>query len=529
MKTKSRIINVVRRVYGTSLLLITLSAMFIGALHAEEECGPNSEGCKECGPHWGSWYLLSCPSQTNTPSVNPTTICVSSGSGATAPTVVPPAYNQGQKQRDGTYDCTNTVNSETNSISYSVGGVQWDPPLPGTLTNDFTSCAYVTVTSSDTNLCPSPGAVLVGCATWKVEVKTTNCLANGFMTLTNGTINTNVCIGTAISASATKVISNAIVRITTQCPGTTNPPVITTNYPAPTLVSNWWVASGPGSYSNSGSGLTASFTPTNGGSGTVTFHLKYKNASPCDTNEQTAASLSLPFNVIQITNQCNAAVPTPRTRTTIGVGELVSLGLVGPPAGTFTWTTSAGTLSTTNGTSTVLTAPERAATATVTVNFTGGSCNKAFTVVEPAGETAVKDHEYTYPAGTQGAGMLLSPITVTPTTVSFARVEVLEVPGGATSVTGYFTNYTATNLWHHPNPSWINLNNLNQWQDTAYFSGYPAPWYAGGFTWVIPVRWRVVGSTNAASLPNRTQVFSILGTNGQSRVSKLGQSATRTP
>ena len=120
-------------------------------------------------------------------------------------------------------------------------------------------------------------------------------------------------------------------------------------------------------------------------------------------------------------------------------------------------------------------------------------------------------------------------ITVGPTNVSFANVEMLEVPGPASSVTGYFTNYAAANLAHHPNPDWIQLNNLNQWGDSAAFYNWGKPWYAGGYQWVIPVQWRVVGTTNVGNLPNRLQVFSINGTNGSSTVSKLGQSVTRVP
>jgi len=287
--------------------------------------------------------------------------------------------------------------------------------------------------------------------------------------------------------------------------------------------------SGPGGFTASGSGPTANFTPTNGGNGTVTLYLKYANNIPCDTNPATI-SISGSFNVIQITNQCVAAIPTNQARTKIGVGERVSLWLIGTPSGTYTWSTSAGSVNPTNGPATTLTAPDKKATAVVTVTYAGGSCvGPSFDVVEPASESAIISVTNTYPAGTQGAGMHLDPITVAPTDVSFANVEVLEVPGPATSITGYFTNYPATNLVHNPNTNWIQLNALNQWADEANFHHYPPPWKAGGFQWVIPVQWRVVGSTNVGSLPNRTQVFSINGTNGNSTVSKLGRSVSRTP
>ena len=353
----------------------------------------------------------------------------------------------------------------------------------------------------------------------------TNCLQEGSLSLTNATFNpgTNVCVSNNLTVFTGYSVSNAFVQVV----DTNNCAPTVTNQVSPVVVTNYWVVSGVGAIPSSGSGLSATFMPTNGGDGTVTFYLTYSNAPPCGS--VATVSLATNFTVVSMQSQCVALVPTPRTRTTIGVGEDVDLSLAGSPSGTFTWTTSAGRVSPTNGTSTTLTAPERAATATVTVNFAGGSCIKSFTVLEPASESAVIGSTNVYPAGTQGAGMHLDPITVAPTTVSFANVEVLEVPGPATSIYGYFTNYAATNLNHVPNPNWIQLNDLNQWADEAAFSGWPSPWKAGGFTWIIPVRWRVVGSTNAASLPNRTQVFSINGTNGNSTVSKLGQSVSRSP
>ena len=378
----------------------------------------------------------------------------------------------------------------------------------------------------------------VNCAsTCRTAGVTTNCLVSGSMALTNTTAGTNFCFGSAVTASGTNwVTTNSQIVVTTTYTNasgavTTNcPPMSVTNTVAPTVVSNWWTVSGPGNYTNSGAGLTATFTPTNGGSGQITFYLTYSNNAPCNPKPVTISTAPVGFNVIQITNLCVADTPTNQNRTTIGVGEVVELSLAGLTDGPYTWSTTAGAFGfdLTNGVMTTLTAPPRAATATVSVNYPGGSCSKSFTVIEPSVETAVINKTNTYAAGKQGAGMYLI-ITVGPTTVSFANVEVLEVPGPATTVTGYFTNYPAANLVHKPNPNWIQLNEANLWADTAAFSGYPKPWYAGGFQWVIPVQWRVVGTTNVGNLPNRLQVFSINGTNGSSTVSKLGQSVTRIP
>ena len=327
-------------------------------------CSTNAEGCVECGPHWGSWSGT-CPTVVSNGSVNPTQICQSPGTAPTQPTVVPPVYNTTVWTQTGTYDCTNTVSTNTVTVSYTVGSVQWVPPLPSVLTNAFTSTAKVPVTSSDTNKCPSPGLVVVGSCSWCVSFKTTNCASAGYIQFTNAVVTpSNACLGTAFSATADQLKSNATVVVTTTCPCSTNPPTSVTNSIQPTVVSNWWTVSGPGTFTASGGGPTANFTPTNGGNGTVTLYLKYKNNIPCDTNPVTI-SVALSFNAIQITNQCVATTPTNRARTTIGVGEEVNLWLVGPPSGTYTWSTSAGSVSPTTGAATTLTAPSNAATATV--------------------------------------------------------------------------------------------------------------------------------------------------------------------
>jgi hypothetical protein len=138
-----------------------------------QDCGPQPEGgCNECGPHTNEWTLDYCPSQTNATSVSPGSFCNKVGDAPTVPTVVVPIYQNGQKETHEDYDCNNAVYHYA-GISYSVGSVQWDPPLPGAFASvhkpSFTSQAYVNVTSSDTNRCPNPGRVDIGDpVTWAV-------------------------------------------------------------------------------------------------------------------------------------------------------------------------------------------------------------------------------------------------------------------------------------------------------------------------------------------------------------------------
>jgi hypothetical protein len=60
------------------------------------------------------------------------------------------------------------------------------------------------------------------------------------------------------------------------------------------------VVSGPGNFAASGSGSSASFTPTNCGVGSITFYLTYTKNTPCDTNVYSASSNSLNFSSVAV-------------------------------------------------------------------------------------------------------------------------------------------------------------------------------------------------------------------------------------
>jgi hypothetical protein len=138
--------------------------------NVETNCGPQSNGsCVECGPYTNAWTLDYCPSQTNSSGVDPSVIYVGECESPTAPTnVVAPIYQDGQKETHTSYDCTNTTYQYA-GISYTVDAVKWNPDTtnwPTIVTNTFSATAYVNVTSSDTNMCPSPGRVNIGGCTW---------------------------------------------------------------------------------------------------------------------------------------------------------------------------------------------------------------------------------------------------------------------------------------------------------------------------------------------------------------------------
>ncbi len=391
------------------------------------------------------------------------------------------------------------------------------------------------------------GSFTVNCATTCLAAGvSTNCAVAGSMSLTNTTAGTNYCFGNAVTASVANLVTtnsqmiitttytNAAGAVTTNCP-----PTFSTNSLAPTIVSNWWTVSGPGSYTNSGAGLTAAFTPTNGGSGMVTFNLTYVSQTPCATNVQTAPPIGVPFNVIQITNITTSFFPTNETRLLLGVGERVLLSLAGDPGGNYTWSTTAGSVSPTNGIATTFTAPSNAANATVSVNYSGGSCPLQFTVIEPAGLLASNTAIAGYGVNVAGAGMV-NQLWLTPQTVSFYRVQTYEVP--ATSnlvVTGYFAN---TNIFPvPPGPpmhtkaagagTWVGTRQNNYGgTDSAYFRGAAPPWSVGVLTWPIPNWWRIGTGQGPGGPTNywlRTDQTFSLDANGTLTVQKYGHTVTR--
>jgi len=150
---------------------------------------------------------------------------------------------------------------------------------------------------------PQPNQETTNC----IVLSTSNtCASAGSISLVAPTDSPVVCIGSGVTLTATcLVVTGQLTQTITftnggnsgadACPNTvTNIPA-----PAPVSVTNWWEAT-VGSYHTIGAGLTAQFTPTDCGAGSVTFHLKYKNSLPCDTNVQSAPDVSGSFTVVAV-------------------------------------------------------------------------------------------------------------------------------------------------------------------------------------------------------------------------------------
>ncbi len=233
---------------------------------------------------------------------------------------------------------------------------------------------------------------------------------------------------------------------------------------------------------------------------------------------------------------CHANTPADKTRTTIGVGEYVDLGF--NPAMSVVipkWTVSAGGLTYNSQTapfapSVMLTAPSNAASSTVTATIRGEKLDFNFNVLEPSGiDHATITSLDTFPIGSSAAGMWLN-VFIKPTSVSFYRVQIMEIGQNASSISGYFLVNGAPSHIGHGADNPIQLAEDNSWPDHASSDVYSPPWTGsgwsgGGFTWVIPAVWWI-GNGPTNSMTGWNQVYTLQG-NGTVRIDKFGQWVSR--
>lgn len=185
----------------------------------------------------------------------------------------------------------------------------------------------------------------------------------------------------------------------------------------------------------------------------------------------------------------NSADPT---RTDVGVGEMVRF--YGNTAGT--WTATEGRIIGLNtGENMLWEAPPEAANPTVTLTTPSGSASINMTVIAPGSINMNYRSSDNIAVGTAGACMRADFI-VHPLNVSFGRVEISEVPGPATNVSGYFSAAT-DNLAHTTAGHYAALNNDNATVDHASYHSLSAPYSDGMFQWVIPNRYKIEGEPDS--------------------------------
>ena len=256
------------------------------------------------------------------------------------------------------------------------------------------------------------------------------------------------------------------------------------------------------------------------------------------TGPTTAAVQNCPCANAKITSQTTATSPSDRTRTTVGVGEEVQLTF---SLGSANWTASAGKLSAATGVSTLFTAPERAASVTLTA--VGGGCTSTLTltVIEPSGvlmERAPGMNVW-HSHGIASVG-IKTEIYILPATVSFENIEISE-DDCVGAVTGFFVGTPLDGVHHagHGAGVWVPVgpetagkgSKING-NDTAQSGNcnFKTPYTAGTFDWPIPWKFRVPstvsGATNAEKgFATVHQQFTIDATGGMT-VSKAGASGS---
>jgi hypothetical protein len=217
-----------------------------------------------------------------------------------------------------------------------------------------------------------------------------------------------------------------------------------------------------------------------------------------------------------------------RSRTDVGVGEAVAFTSNIKGA----WTVSGGTAvaPVTDGKKFRWLAADRAASITITLTAGTQTATTTMNVIEPTTITAKKLSEISFRKGQQGAGMKLRFI-YQPLNVSFGNIEVKEVSGPPSNITGYYTSTPVGDLWHDSGDSFtrIGKDNKDTAIDTAQGAGDDPPWSDGTFDWVIPNHFKTIHeSGDGKQFTTVTQAFK-LEPSGRTIVSKGGQTVSRAP
>jgi hypothetical protein len=230
-----------------------------------------------------------------------------------------------------------------------------------------------------------------------------------------------------------------------------------------------------------------------------------------------------------LVSETTATYVPDRARKKLGVGETVVLTVRPKPVTEPGWKLEGlGSLSSSEGVTVTFTAGDRASEPRISTLIGDSTYTITYQVVEPTHETSYKKREV-LPIDNHYAGAKMRiGIVVHPTDVSFHNVEVAELGGGPTNVSGYFAALGEEKLSHKPE-SWIRLNVANRSTDLACIENLMEPWSSGGFEWIIPVRWRVIGSKYEGELPDVVQKVSMAGPSGVVTVTKLQESVTRSP
>ncbi|WP_167612511.1 eCIS core domain-containing protein [Maribellus sediminis] len=217
---------------------------------------------------------------------------------------------------------------------------------------------------------------------------------------------------------------------------------------------------------------------------------------------------------------------TADNRTVVGVGEFVRF--TGNTEGT--WSATSGRIIGLNsGQNMVWEAPAVPSVSVISLTNQAGTANIVFSTIPPQAIALRRSAILPIPTGTLGAAMEAD-ITVLPLNVNLGRTQWLEQPGPATNVTGYFTQYSAAQLYHKPNKNYLPFDDMNTGLvDEAAWRGGNPPFANGYHEWVIPNKYKIDGESDAQGrvFTNVTQSFFVTAS-GNTMVLKAGAFIYRT-
>nr|MCR5839478.1 hypothetical protein [Kiritimatiellia bacterium] len=216
------------------------------------------------------------------------------------------------------------------------------------------------------------------------------------------------------------------------------------------------------------------------------------------------------------------------SRRTLGVGEDVTMYVRPQIASASDFSATLGICSNANG-EVVYCAPHLPSGDRVSVSAGGVSHSITFNVIKPTGYVT-SIHEYNalnLYDGEAGNFYVRLNVRLKPTYVSFAKMQIIELPRVAQDAEGYFAEPSMSYILDHGTHGagcWLDIDANNSYLDTVSAGTYYVPWGGGGaFTWPIPVAWRVGTEAGVENpLCNMDQRFE-LDSNGTVRIKKFNR------
>lgn len=206
--------------------------------------------------------------------------------------------------------------------------------------------------------------------------------------------------------------------------------------------------------------------------------------------------------LLSIVSQTVKAIPEPRTRLCVGVGEEVDLTLTPDVPGVITWSKQGdGSISPTTGKTIRFTAGEVAASTTISASCSIGSATISFTTIPPT-EGSVVDPTLSHQLSRYPLGIRVCPNWyIGPTTVNLSKTTIAEQTCDPV-VDGYFLRYSTYS--HIPGTPAPVTDTPSSWgwkcagyDDVRARLADPVvhPYTNGTFSWPIPWHYEINGNS----------------------------------